>query len=271
MAPGGYQQPLRPHHLAAVQAHRELLAGMAHLRGGHSGTDVDVLAREHLGEQVTRLRLVAGQQPGVGLHHRDSRPEPGEDLGELAAHRPTAEHDHRLEYLLGGYRFPVGPVGRAGQPVDRGHRRLGARVEHDPSGRAENPRTIRGGHGDLARCGDLPPARTNRPPAFSNRWTATVSSQLSVASARIRSATGAQSGRTCADPANCATRRPSASASAGPAPSSWSARRRSTGIHPRPAGFRHRRPSGRLWPAERRRPPARPPSRAPRHPRHRLA
>lgn len=56
--------------------------------------------------------------------------------------------------------------------------------------------------------------RTNRPPAFSNRCTATVSSQLSVASARIRVATGAQSERTRALPASSATRRASPSASA---------------------------------------------------------
>ncbi len=56
--------------------------------------------------------------------------------------------------------------------------------------------------------------RTNRAPAFSSRSTATWSSQLSVASSRIRSATSPQSGRTSASPASPPMRRPSASTSA---------------------------------------------------------
>ncbi len=53
--------------------------------------------------------------------------------------------------------------------------------------------------------------RTNRPPLPSKRLTATVSSQVSVASSRMRRATGAQSGVTSEEPAMPGMRRPSAS------------------------------------------------------------
>src|SRR5579862_563946 len=53
-----------------------------------------------------------------------------------------------------------------------------------------------------------------RPPFPSKRSTATLSFQSSVASARIRFATGAQSGDTVAEPASCGTLRASPSASA---------------------------------------------------------
>jgi hypothetical protein len=56
--------------------------------------------------------------------------------------------------------------------------------------------------------------RKNVPPLPVNRSTATLSSQSSVASARIRLATGAQSGCTCELPAMPGIRRPSASRSA---------------------------------------------------------
>ena len=56
-----------------------------------------------------------------------------------------------------------------------------------------------------------PCPRTNRTPASSSRLTATVSSQSSVASSRIRACTGAQSARTSALPARPSMRRPSAS------------------------------------------------------------
>ena len=59
-----------------------------------------------------------------------------------------------------------------------------------------------------------PQPRTKRPPLRSKRSTATVSSQSSVASSRMRAATGAQSGRTSAVPAIEGTRRASASRSA---------------------------------------------------------
>ena len=51
----------------------------------------------------------------------------------------------------------------------------------------------------------------NVAPLFTNRSTATLSFQLSVASSRIRLATGAQSGSTVAVPAMPSTRRVSAS------------------------------------------------------------
>ena len=56
-----------------------------------------------------------------------------------------------------------------------------------------------------------PLARTKRPPLPSNRSTATVSSQLSVACSRMRRATGAQSGWTSAVPATPSIRRASCS------------------------------------------------------------
>jgi hypothetical protein len=56
--------------------------------------------------------------------------------------------------------------------------------------------------------------RTNRPPLPTNRSTATWSFQSSVASSRMRAATGAQSGDTSACPAIPSTRRASASRSA---------------------------------------------------------
>ena len=59
----------------------------------------------------------------------------------------------------------------------------------------------------------LPQPRTKVPPALSNRSTATRSSQLSVASSRMRRATGAQSCVTSAAPASTDTRRASPSAS----------------------------------------------------------
>ncbi len=59
-----------------------------------------------------------------------------------------------------------------------------------------------------------PQPRTKRPPLSSNRRAATVSSQESVASSRMRRATGAQSGRTEAVPAMPCTRPASASRSA---------------------------------------------------------
>src|SRR5918995_2336946 len=55
-----------------------------------------------------------------------------------------------------------------------------------------------------------PRPRTNRPPLPSNRSTATWSFQSSVASSRIRAATGSQSGATSACPAMPSTRRASA-------------------------------------------------------------
>ncbi len=55
-----------------------------------------------------------------------------------------------------------------------------------------------------------PLPRTKRPPLSVNRCTATRSSQSSVASARIRFATGAQSGVTWAVPPRPSTRRASA-------------------------------------------------------------
>ena len=61
-----------------------------------------------------------------------------------------------------------------------------------------------------------PLPRANLPPLATNRFTATVSSQLSVASFLIRWATGAQSGTTSAEPAMPGIRRPSASRFAGP-------------------------------------------------------
>jgi len=58
-----------------------------------------------------------------------------------------------------------------------------------------------------------PVPRTKRPPLPSNRSTATRSSQLSVASSRMRRATGVQSGLTIESPAKPGIRRPSASMS----------------------------------------------------------
>src|SRR6202165_1281957 len=59
----------------------------------------------------------------------------------------------------------------------------------------------------------FPAPRTKWPPLPSNRCTATRSSQLSVATSRMRCATGFQSGLTVASPAKPGMRRPSATMS----------------------------------------------------------
>ena len=100
--------------------------------------------------------------------------------------------------VVGLDRLLVRPVRRVRQPVDR----------RDDRGRADR-RSRRPRLASMVSSPTAPASgrrgvavpRTKRPPLPTNRSTATLSSQLSVASSRIRLATGAQSGSTVAWPA----------------------------------------------------------------------
>ena len=67
------------------------------------------------------------------------------------ADRAAPEHDQRRRRLDLAHHLAVGPVRRAGQPVHRRHRRLGAGVEHDPEAR------------DVRRAVDVDPTGTGQP------------------------------------------------------------------------------------------------------------
>ena len=121
------------------------------------------------------------------LDHRHPYAEAGQGLGQLGADRSAADDDQRAGQGVDPQHVAVGPERRVRQPVDRRRRRAGAGVEHDarwpPRTSRRPPRRCAGRRAGRAR------ARTGTP-ASSSRLTATVSSQSSVASSRIRAWTG---------------------------------------------------------------------------------
>src|SRR5262249_3394595 len=102
-------EPVEPGHLP--DGHDELLGrelravfegetrGVgAELYPGGKGAqpNVDALLAEHFGEHLGHLGLLAWDQARRPLDERDARAEAGQDLRDLAAHGPTAEHERRL-------------------------------------------------------------------------------------------------------------------------------------------------------------------------------
>ena len=83
-----------------------------------------------------------------------------------------------------------------------------------PGAACVSPLTSTSRRPDSSRPASRPVPRMNLPPRFSSRSTATVSSQSSVASVRMRVATGPKSGSSDACPASWSTRRDSPSTSA---------------------------------------------------------
>ncbi len=198
-AAGGHEQP-SPVTVGAV-GQRDGEAGpvVAHLVAATPVRIVDAVAVER------RLRPAAddsgssiGSRRSSASTTRDPYAEPGEHLGQLQPDRAAAEHDQRRRQA----RPPRSPRGSSSSGVPASPSIGGiAGAVPVPRRRPRSATKVALAHRDLARADEAAEPRTNGPPLPVKRSTATLSSQLSVASSRIRLATGAQSGVTSAEPA----------------------------------------------------------------------
>ena len=192
---------------AAVQGDREAAAGGVSDRGGRAaGPHRDALPAEHPGQQVPGLGLLQRQQPARALDDRS----PGCRTARRPARVPRRRRRRRAPPARPAPARPRSPRGwsRTACPPGPGSAAPPAVVPVAMT----MPRRAR----STCACPAAgPPAgvtvtspgavirpcpRTRIPPLPVNRSAATLSSQSSVASSRIRRATGAQSGttsRTC--------------------------------------------------------------------------
>jgi hypothetical protein len=99
-----------------------------------AGAHVHALGRQHVGDQLGRLRLLDSQDAGCHLQHDDVGAESRERLGQLEPDRAATYDDQRCG--CGGrlQRIAVRPERSVGETVDRRDGRRGAGVEHDPAG-----------------------------------------------------------------------------------------------------------------------------------------
>ena len=133
------------------------------------------------------LGLLGGQQPVGCLDDRYLGAEPGEHLRELRADRAAAQHDQRPGDLARS-RSPPGWSSTAcpARPGTGGMAGSVPVLMHDRRAAPGTPRCPRPVDGDLAGRGEPPAPADEVPPLPVNRSTATLSSQSSVASSRIR-------------------------------------------------------------------------------------
>ena len=129
--PGRHQQLVGRQPLAVTERHRERAVRVRDRADVHPGQHPDALAHEHVLQDLGGLGLVRPEDPRAGLQHGHPDPEAREDLGQLAADRTTADDHQRGRQRGRPDRVAVGPVRRAGQPLDRQLRRAGAGVEDD--------------------------------------------------------------------------------------------------------------------------------------------
>src|SRR6266511_4621679 len=77
--------------------------------GLQAGADVDAVAAQVAGEEVTDPRLFPVQQPGAALDDGDLGAHAGQKLAQLDADRAAADHHHPAWDVAQGGGFPVGP------------------------------------------------------------------------------------------------------------------------------------------------------------------
>jgi len=88
---------------AVVQSHKDILA-IDHFdaMGCVREAQVDAFGKEPPGDETGGILVLARQQARAHLDLRDAASEPREDLGQLAADRPAAQHHHAAGTLAQG-------------------------------------------------------------------------------------------------------------------------------------------------------------------------
>ena len=135
--------------LAAARARRSTPAPPASTRSTWAPvrTSTPKLLAQRRGDFLAGEGLLAREQVLAALDQGHLRPERRPGLGELAADRAAAEHDHALRDLLRGGRVAVVPGLDRVEAVDRRHRRAAAGGDDDRlarrSGRRRRPTTRR--------------------------------------------------------------------------------------------------------------------------------
>ena len=84
----------------------------------HPGPDLDAVAFEGGSDRLGVAGVVGRRQPRSGLDDRRRHPEPDIHLGELAAGRPTAQHEQARRQLAGEGGLAVGPGRHRVEPGD---------------------------------------------------------------------------------------------------------------------------------------------------------
>ena len=87
----------------------------------HSKLQLDPGLLEAGGDLVARELLEGRDQPVLGLHQGDAGSKGRVGLGQLASHRPAAQHEEPAGDLGRGRGLAVGPGGELGEAVDRRH------------------------------------------------------------------------------------------------------------------------------------------------------
>jgi hypothetical protein len=164
-----------------------MVAVVSHPDGLRAEMLPDALGPERLGDELARLRLLLPEQPVVGLHDGDADPEPSEGLPDLNPHGTAAQHDQGGGQGTRADRLAVGPVRRVLQPFDRRDGRGRSRRQHDPAASLEDPLAR---HFHLARAEDGRSTADEPSPLAGEPLDRGLSSQSSVASSRMRCATG---------------------------------------------------------------------------------
>ena len=120
------EQPGRLERLSALEVEPDPVPGRLDALRRRFVTDFDALLREPLREQLARLRVDPPQQVAVAVDDRHARARAVEELPELDADRPAAEHEERRRDLTRPHGLVVRPVADVLDPGDRRDRRRGA-------------------------------------------------------------------------------------------------------------------------------------------------
>ena len=117
--PHSEKHPLAFHHWARIQMEAGPVSdGFGTDRPG-AQPHVDPIGIQDLGQSPGDGGFLGPKQPGTPLHQGHLRPETGVDLGQLTAHRATAENGHRPGRVRRGKGLVTGPGGNSVETLDR--------------------------------------------------------------------------------------------------------------------------------------------------------